>query len=74
MAEDLAVPFLGKIPIDPEICSDSDNGIPFITGHPNSTATKAFMNIVKKIESFLNNPPKPILPKYENKHQRRTIK
>ena len=65
MAEDLAVPFLGRIPLDPEICSDSDSGIPFITGHPNSAATKTFMEIVKKIENFLNNPPKPILPKHE---------
>ncbi|MEM2912154.1 MAG: Mrp/NBP35 family ATP-binding protein [Candidatus Bathyarchaeia archaeon] len=58
MAEELAIPFLGRIPIDPEICSDSDSGTPFITGHPNSAATKAFMEIVKKIEAFLNTPPK----------------
>jgi ATP-binding protein involved in chromosome partitioning len=53
IAEDLSVPFLGSIPIDPEICRDSDNGMPFITEHMNSPATKAFMEIVKKIEHFL---------------------
>jgi len=53
IAEDLAVPFLGSIPIDPEICRDSDNGTPFIIEHMNSPATKAFMEIVKKIEAFL---------------------
>jgi len=53
IAEDLAVPYLGKIPIDPEICRDSDRGSPFIIEHPNSTASKAFMNIVKKVEEFL---------------------
>ncbi|MBE0513271.1 Mrp/NBP35 family ATP-binding protein [Candidatus Bathyarchaeota archaeon] len=53
IAEDLKVPFLGRIPIDPEICEDSDRGTPFITEHMDSPATKAFMEIVKKIEFFL---------------------
>jgi ATP-binding protein involved in chromosome partitioning len=54
IAEDLSVPFLGSIPIDPEICRDSDNGVPFITEHADSSATKAFTEIVKKIERFLD--------------------
>lgn len=68
IAEDLSVPFLGSIPIDPEICRDSDNGMPFITEHADSPATKAFTEIVKKIEHFLDtkerleSPPKPSLP------------
>ena len=53
IAEDLEVPFLGRIPIDPEICKDSDKGTPFIINHAKSPATKAFMEIVKKIEDFL---------------------
>ena len=53
IAKDLAIPFLGNIPIDPEICRDSDNGMPFIIEHKNSPATEAFMEIVKKIENFL---------------------
>ena len=53
IAEDLSVPFLGSIPIDPEICRDSDNGIPFIIEHADSPATKAFAEIVKKVEHFL---------------------
>lgn len=56
ISEDLSVPFLGSIPIDPEICRDSDNGMPFITEHTGSPATKAFMEIVKKIESYLRTP------------------
>jgi len=65
IAEDLSAPFLGSIPIDPEICRDSDNGMPFITEHADSPATKAFAGIVKKIERFLETrerletPPKP---------------
>ena len=53
IAEDLKVPFLGKVPIDPQICEDSDRGTPFITEHMDSPATKAFMEIVRKIENSL---------------------
>jgi ATP-binding protein involved in chromosome partitioning len=54
LAEDLDVPFLGQIPIDPEICEEADKGIPFVMGHVDSPAAEAFKEIVKKIEDFLN--------------------
>jgi ATP-binding protein involved in chromosome partitioning len=53
IANDLSVPFLGRIPIDPEICRDSDDGVPFIIEHVNSPASKSFMEIVEKVEDFL---------------------
>jgi len=53
IAEDLNIPFLGKIPLDPEICEDSDKGMPFIIEHMNSPAAMAFMEIVKKIEASI---------------------
>lgn len=53
IAEDLRIPFLGRIPIDPEICEDSDKGMPFVVEHMNSPAAKAFMEIVERIENFL---------------------
>ena len=53
IAEDLSIPFLGRIPIDPDICRDSDKGVPFVIEHMNSPATKAFMKIFKKVENFL---------------------
>jgi ATP-binding protein involved in chromosome partitioning len=53
MSNELGVPFLGRIPIDPSICEDSDRGLPFIVGHPNSPATEAFTGIVDKIRHFL---------------------
>jgi len=52
IAEELKVPFLGKIPLDPRICETSDDGIPFIVKHPNTPASKSFMDIVEKIENF----------------------
>ncbi|MEM3518723.1 MAG: Mrp/NBP35 family ATP-binding protein [Nitrososphaerales archaeon] len=53
IAEDLAAPFLGSIPIDPEICSYSDEGKPFIVGHQDSPTSKVFIDIVKKIEQYI---------------------
>jgi ATP-binding protein involved in chromosome partitioning len=53
IAKDLSVPYLGKIPIDPAICVDSDRGIPFVAENPASPAVKAFAEIVMKIKQFL---------------------
>lgn len=53
IAEELSIPFLGSIPIDQRICEDSDKGKPFILEHKDSPAAKAFMEIVDKIEKFL---------------------
>ncbi len=57
IADELSIPFLGRIPIDPTICEDSDKGNPFIVEHADSPATKAFMSIVKKVEAFVQHPP-----------------
>lgn len=54
ISDDLDVPFLGKIPLDPRICEDSDDGIPFISRHSDSPAAIAFMKIVDRIENILN--------------------
>jgi len=53
MAEDLSVPYLGKIPIDPAICNDSDRGTPFVAEKTDSPTIKAFAEIIKKIKQFL---------------------
>jgi ATP-binding protein involved in chromosome partitioning len=53
VAEALSIPYLGKIPIDPAICVDSDSGTPFVAGNKASPAIKAFAEIVIKIKQFL---------------------
>ena len=55
IAEDLSVPYLGSIPLDPRICNDADNGVPFIASNITSPATEAFAEIVSKIKQFLEN-------------------
>jgi ATP-binding protein involved in chromosome partitioning len=53
MAKETDVPFLGSIPIDPQVSTDSDKGAPFVIAHPDSAAAKAFVDIVKKVETYL---------------------
>jgi ATP-binding protein involved in chromosome partitioning len=58
MAQETNVQFLGSIPIDPQVSADSDKGSPFVFEHQNSTASKAFAQIVKKVESYLDSREK----------------
>jgi ATP-binding protein involved in chromosome partitioning len=55
-AEALGVPFLGRIPIDPEIVRLADEGKPFISHHPDSEAAQAFNEVVDKIISISKKP------------------
>ena len=55
IADSMAIPYLGSIPIDPAICNDSDGGLAFIAENKTSSAAKAFAEITKKIERFLEN-------------------
>jgi ATP-binding protein involved in chromosome partitioning len=53
IADDMSIPYLGSIPLDPKICNDSDGGLSFIVENKTSPATKAFLEIVEEIEQFL---------------------
>ncbi len=48
-AQQMGVPFLGSIPVDPEIVSLGDEGKSFLDKHPDSETSKAFMKIVDKL-------------------------
>lgn len=48
-AQELGIPFLGRIPIDPKIVRLGDDGKPFITHHPESEASQAFNAFVGRI-------------------------
>ena len=50
VAQDMGLEFLGSIPMDPKISADSDEGTPFVIKHPDSPASKAFGEIIEKIE------------------------
>jgi Mrp family chromosome partitioning ATPase len=52
LSKEYGVPFLGGIPLDPEIVEAGDNGKPFVLNQKSSTA-KAFMEIVQRIEDTI---------------------
>ncbi len=58
MAEERGVTFLGSIPIDPKVSMDSDKGSPFVIEHTGSLAAEAFIEIVKKVDSYLKEKEK----------------
>jgi len=49
LAIEMNVPFLGRIPLDPQVVTSGDNGTPFIQSFPNSHAAKAFGAVVAPI-------------------------
>ncbi|MEN2985276.1 MAG: Mrp/NBP35 family ATP-binding protein [Thermodesulfovibrionaceae bacterium] len=49
LAEKYKVPFLGDIPIDPQIVQSADEGKPFMVYYPESEPARAFSRIVDKI-------------------------
>ena len=53
-SEDFKVPFLGKIPLDPNIVITGDSGEPFLKKHMPAEASKSFVKIVDKIEQIIN--------------------
>ena len=54
LAEELVLPYLGKIPLDGEITAQSDAGEPIVTSRPDSVAAKAFMQLADNCIKFLN--------------------
>jgi ATP-binding protein involved in chromosome partitioning len=54
-AQELGVPFLGRIPLDPQIVILGDEGKAFIETQPQSEASQAFMDVVDNI--LKNNTP-----------------
>tara|TARA_B100000029_G_scaffold158120_2_gene153508 strand:+ start:5299 stop:6342 length:1044 start_codon:yes stop_codon:yes gene_type:complete len=49
IAEKFDVPFLGEIPIDPEIRKGGDSGNPIVFSNPDSSTSKAFQDIAAKL-------------------------
>ena len=52
-AEDLKVPFLGAVPLDPQVVIQGDAGKPFVTSFPETDAAKAFHEITAKMEAAI---------------------
>ena len=55
MANEMHVPFLGRIPIDPQIVQSCDSGRPFVYHYNQSPTAKAFGNVSGPILELDNN-------------------
>lgn len=49
MAEDMQVPYLGAIPIEPEVVLSGDSGKPIVEARPHSETAKAFGRMVRTL-------------------------
>ena len=52
-AEELKVPFLGRVPFQPEFVEFGDKGTPFVSFQEKSKSAEAFTGIVEKIKEFV---------------------
>lgn len=60
LAADSGVPFIGEIPIDPQVRVGGDSGVPVVVSHPDSAAAQALIAVAQDIaakvsvQNFLN--------------------
>ncbi|MBQ27815.1 MAG: iron-sulfur cluster carrier protein ApbC [Nitrospiraceae bacterium] len=54
VSEELRIPFLGEIPIDPSIVLGGDTGVPIVQQAPRSAAAKAYHSIASNIAAGLS--------------------
>lgn len=47
LAEETGVPFLGSVPIDPQVRESGDEGAPVVVSHPDSIAAKALVDVAE---------------------------
>jgi len=68
MATEMKVPFLGSIPIDPQVVEASDKGVPYVSEHAQTETGKAFAGVVKVLlEELEGSEAKAALPEDEQK-------
>ncbi len=63
MSRELDVPFLGAIPLDPEIVTGGDEGHPIVLEKPDSVAARAYLAIATELDAHLKgHPPAALKP------------
>ncbi len=48
-AQELNIPFLGRIPVEPSVVEAGDKGVPVVISHPESKSAEAFSKVVEKL-------------------------
>jgi ATP-binding protein involved in chromosome partitioning len=59
-AEQLGIPFLGEIPIDPKVVVGGDSGEPIVTLDPSSPAAAAFRSLASHVMRVVKEPRPPM--------------
>lgn len=54
VAAEMAVPFLGTVPLDPAIVASGDSGVPIVLSAPDSEPARAFQHIAGAVTSQLS--------------------
>ncbi len=49
-AQELGIPFLGRIPLDPNIVDSTDTGKPFVVNHSDAKSAKVLMSICELVD------------------------
>jgi ATP-binding protein involved in chromosome partitioning len=67
LAEQMKVPFLGRIPIYQPIRVGGDTGVPIVVGEPKSSAAKAFRTAAEQLAAQISiasfkKGPIPLMP------------
>ncbi len=55
-ASELKIPFLGEVPLLPEVRAGSDSGKPIVVTHPDSPAARAFFTVAGKLKAQVDAP------------------
>lgn len=54
LCEQMGVPFLGEVPLDPQIRKAGDEGVPIVVGQPDSPQADAFRKVAAALVSQIN--------------------
>lgn len=70
MSQELAVPFLGAIPLDADIVTGGDDGLPIVVAKPDSIAAQAYTSVAMQLAGQLDKTPasplKPFVWQWDN--------
>ncbi len=53
-AGEMCIPYLGSIPIFPELCASGDAGVPLMISNPEAPASKAFVSVAEKLAAQIS--------------------
>ncbi|KAJ9501321.1 cytosolic Fe-S cluster assembly factor nbp35 [Exophiala xenobiotica] len=62
LCQDMGIPFLGSVPLDPRIGMACDFGESFMDNYPDSPACKALRQVVRSVGRLIGEDPDEVLP------------